>query len=312
MLRKAQTVITGGLGNQLFQIARGLYSSKDDSTSIDLSLGIPRLNPDGDPEICSYLSDSIFIDSNMRKDHVGNRIFNFALRVGVDSVKGRYRSAFIPCVELFCLMAFFLLRGKLRRFYISRGIGFDSRQIYGAVLPVGYFQSYRWLENDDVLEKLRKLSVKKVGNDLQELQRLAPSAKPLIVHCRFGDYKSESNFGIPDISYYENALNYMFANFSFTDIWVFSDEIELAKEKIPEKYREHVRWIENVDNSSAASLDAMRLGYGYVIANSTFSWWGAMLSANAEAPVVAPKKWFRNAPDPVDLIPDSWIRFDPW
>jgi hypothetical protein len=104
----------------------------------------------------------------------------------------------------------------------------------------------------------------------------------------------------------------MFTNFSFTDIWVFSDEIELAKEKIPEIYLDRVRWIENVDNSSAASLDAMRLGHGYVIANSTFSWWGAMLSVNTEAPVVAPKKWFRNAPDPVDLIPDSWIRFDPW
>jgi hypothetical protein len=312
MRRRARTVITGGLGNQLFQIARGLYSSKSDSISIDLSLGVPRLNSDRNPEICSYLSDSIFIDSNVKKDRVGNRIFNLALRFGIGSVKSRYRSAFIPCVELLCSITFLVLRGKLRRFYISRGIGFDSRQMFGNVLSIGYFQSYRWLENNDVLQKLRKLSVKKVGNDLQELLRLAPSAKPLVVHCRFGDYKTESSFGIPDKSYYENALNYMFANFSFNDIWVFSDEIDLAKEKIPEKYVGRVRWIENVDNSSAASLDAMRLGHGYVIANSTFSWWAAMLSANAKAPVIAPKKWFKNGPDPVDLIPDSWIRFEPW
>lgn len=312
MPRRVRTVITGGLGNQLFQVARGLYASKSNSISIDLSLGIPRLNPDGNPEIFSYSNDSIFTHSSARKDHLGNKVFNFALRNGIDSVKGKYRSALIPCVELFCSVTFFVLRGRLRHFYISRGIGFDSRQIYGNVLAVGYFQTYRWLENIDVLENLKKLSVKKVGNDLQELLLLAPSAKPLIVHCRFGDYKTESNFGIPDRNYYENALNYMFANFSFTDIWVFSDEIDLAKEKIPENYLDRVRWIENVDNSSAASLDAMRLGHGYVIANSTFSWWGAMLSVNTEAPVVAPKKWFKNAPDPVDLIPDSWIRFDPW
>jgi len=312
MPRIARTVITGGLGNQLFQVARSLCVSKSNSITIDLTLGIPRLSPDGNPEICSYLNDSIFIDSSAKIDHVGNKVFNFALRIGISSVKGRYRGVFIPCVELFCSITYFVLRGKLRRFYISRGIGFDSRQIYGNVLPVGYFQSYRWLENVDVLENLRKLKVKKVGKDLQELLHLAPSAKPLIIHCRFGDYKSESDFGIPDKSYYEKALRYMFANFSFTDIWVFSDEIELAKEKIPEIYLDRVRWIEDVDNSSAASLEAMRLGHGYVIANSTFSWWGAMLSLNPEAPVVAPKKWFKNAPDPVDLIPDSWIRFDPW
>ena len=312
MSRRVRTVITGGLGNQLFQIARSFYSSKSDSISIDLSLGNPRLNPDGNPEICSYFNNSIIIDSNARKDHVGNKVFNFALRVGIGSVTRRYQSLLIPCIELFCSITLFVLKGKLRRFYISRGIGFDTRQIHGSVLPVGYFQTYRWLENVDVLENLRKLSVKKVGNDLQELIRLSQSAKPLIVHCRFGDYKSESNFGIPDRIYYENALSYMFANFNFTDIWVFSDEINLAKEKIPDKYLDRVRWIENVDNSSASSLDAMRLGHGYVIANSTFSWWGAMLTANAAAPVVAPKKWFRNAPDPVDLIPDSWIRFDPW
>jgi len=312
MPRTARTVITGGLGNQLFQVARSLYASNNNSVSIDLSLGIPRLNPDGNPEICSYLNDSIFIDLSERKDHVGNKVFNFALRVGISSAKRRYSGVLIPCVELFCSLANFVLRGKLRRFYISRGIGFDSRQIYGNALPVGYFQTYRWLENVDVLGNLRELKVRKAGNDLQELESLAQSAKPLIVHCRFGDYKTESNFGIPDRNYYKNALNYMFENFSFTDIWVFSDEIELAKEKIPEIYLDRVRWIENVDNSSAASLDAMRLGHGYVIANSTFSWWGAMLSVNTEAPVVAPKKWFRNAPDPVDLIPDSWIRFDPW
>jgi hypothetical protein len=312
MFKKNIIVVTGGLGNQLFQIARGLYISNDCSLLVDKSVGTPRVNQEGKPEISSYFDDFIYIKPEAKKDFLGSRVFNFALRFGISSQKGGFRQRLIPLIELICTMGFLVLRGNLSRFVISSGIGFDSRNQVRCGFQVGYFQTFRWLEDPQVLQKLRDLKVKKSGKDLEYLQRIAENTKPLVVHCRFGDYKSESDFGIPERSYYQQAIDLLYSNFNFSEIWVFSDEIHLAKEQIPNEYHDRVRWIDDVDNSSAASLDAMRLGSGYVIANSTFSWWGAVLTSNVGAPVVAPKKWFKNAEDPIDFIPESWTRIDPW
>ncbi len=320
MTKENITAITGGLGNQLFQLARGIAASDGVPVKIDLNLGAPRLNSDGEPELDSYVSN-LFILENSKDNrliykriskNLSQRIFNFALRYGVASRSSKIKMKSILMVELFCSFGSLILVGKWRNFTISRGTGFDSRRKSQSSLLVGYFQSYRWLENQNVFNRMRGLTVRNVGPKLAELQALAPQMKPLVVHCRFGDYKSEPGFGIPNASYYRNAIELMFAKENYPEIWVFSDEIDLAHEQIPAEYLNRVRWIEDVDNSSAASLEAMRLGSGYVIANSTFSWWAATLTVNAGCSVVAPTKWFFSGPDPVDLIPNNWIRIDPW
>lgn len=55
-------------------------------------------------------------------------------------------------------------------------------------------------------------------------------------------------------------------------------------------------------------MQLMSLCKHHVIANSSFSWWGAWLNANPEKTVIAPKNWFRNGNNDSDLIPDEWIR----
>jgi hypothetical protein len=54
----------------------------------------------------------------------------------------------------------------------------------------------------------------------------------------------------------------------------------------------------------------MRLGEGYVIANSTFSWWGAYLSRSSNPLIIAPRPWFSKVESPRDLIPDSWLTIE--
>jgi hypothetical protein len=312
MNSKNIVVLTGGLGNQLFQIARGLYCSPNGKIIVDSSLGVPRLNREKLPEVSSLFNDIIYENRNAKQDYLSNKVFNFALRFGISSNGKKLQRILIPIIELFCSIAFIALRREGHKFAISCGIGFDRRIQDRSALQVGYFQTYKWLEKSQVAEKLRSIQVTQEGENLKQLRQIAPHINPLIVHCRFGDYKTESDFGIPGSEYYEKSLDCMFSIRDFSEIWVFSDEINLARMQIPQKYHGRVRWIEDVDNSSAASLDAMRLGNGFVIANSTFSWWGAMLRKNIDAPVIAPAKWFKNAEDPADLIPESWIRIDPW
>mgnify|MGYP003342821508 FL=1 len=97
----------------------------------------------------------------------------------------------------------------------------------------------------------------------------------------------------------------------FDDIWVFSDEINLVRKEIPfkeNKYR--VKWFGNLELTDYETLELMRYGSGYIIANSTFSWWAAYLAYNKSAPVIAPNKWFQQGEDPNELCPPDWIKIE--
>jgi hypothetical protein len=171
---------------------------------------------------------------------------------------------------------------------------------------IGYFQTYRFAVQKEVYLELRNLSV--INNSINEYKLLALIEKPLVVHVRLGDYLSEDNFGVLSNEYYDKALSLMISKFNFKHIWVFSDEIEKAKLYIPKQYLKICRWIGDEEDSAAVTLQKMRLGNGYVIANSSLSWWGSFLSNNSGAPTIAPDPWFIGMNDPIDLIPDNWIK----
>jgi hypothetical protein len=68
--------------------------------------------------------------------------------------------------------------------------------------------------------------------------------------------------------------------------------------------------IPEIDRSPAATLEVMRFGAGYVIANSSFSWWAAFLSKKPDVEVIAPQPWFQGMDEPRDLIPPNWQRIE--
>ena len=89
--------------------------------------------------------------------------------------------------------------------------------------------------------------------------------------------------------------------------YVFSDDIAWCKQslviKFPCVYIDH-----NIGRESYRDMQLMSLCRHYVIANSSFSWWGAWLNPKPEKIVVTPKRWFRNGTDDRDLIPGEWKR----
>jgi hypothetical protein len=91
---------------------------------------------------------------------------------------------------------------------------------------------------------------------------------------------------------------------------VFSDELETARKIIDFPCGLPVRFVESLSESTSANFDALRLGRGYVIANSSFSWWAARLSRNQPCLVIAPKPWFVGVRDDKTLLPSTWLRFD--
>jgi hypothetical protein len=113
---------------------------------------------------------------------------------------------------------------------------------------------------------------------------------------------SKDHHPICDIQYYQNAID----NFDNDVIFlVFSDDINYAKKTFTEnKYT----IIEN--EKDYIDLYLMTMCKSNIIANSSFSWWGAWLNNNTNKKVIAPKKWFGESlkeNNIKDLIPENWI-----
>jgi len=301
--------LMGGLGNQLFQIAAGLNFSltADVPLIIDDSYGNFRKNNYGQADVFTYRTDFIStLKIPPRKHKYLSQILGLLIRISLKSreeLKSRILRLFISKI------ASVVLSLKLHKRVVvwsATDVGFEqiSNSLNSQYL-IGYFQTYRFVALKEVKNLLSNLNI--VDKTIDEHKELANTETPLIVHVRLGDYLHESNFGVLSPNYYEEAIFLMISKYNFKKIWVFSDDIENAKSYIPERFAVLCRWIDDRNDSACLTLEKMRLGSGYVIGNSSFSWWGAYLSHTISAPTVAPDPWFIGMKQPNELIPPNWI-----
>ena len=315
MTKKSKIVtLTGGLGNQLFQLAAGLSVCNQESLQADWVLGKPRLNNLGFPEVDSfYLPDHVTLSDSKKSRLFFAKTAGFYLRQGVEPRKCEKILGVNYLTRIATGIALSVYFKKIVFPYSISGVGFISlcNQIKRNLL-IGYFQSYRWMESASVSSQMHGLKLKEESSEVHEYRNLAKIELPLVVHIRLGDYKGEDAFGIPNIEYYQSAIKDQFQLNQYRKIWAFSDEPELAKDVLKDFDPELIRWIPEIANSTAQTFEVMRFGRGYVIANSSFSWWGAALSYNRGAPVIAPSPWFKKMKDPAYLIPAHWTRLPAW
>ena len=131
------------------------------------------------------------------------------------------------------------------------------------------------------------------------------------IHVRRTDYMHLSNYYyLLDENYYNQALSFFDKN---VNIAVFSDDIEWCKSNL--KYKN----IHFIEESARVDMIIMSLCKSNIIANSTFSFWGAYLNANENKKIICPQKWLKESysllisnqkePDCAkNLIKDDWIR----
>ena len=170
----------------------------------------------------------------------------------------------------------------------------------------GYFQTEKYFKN--IEDEIRSDFTFKsdILNPCKEM--ISSVESPIALHVRRTDYikNSENHFNLP-LEYYEEALKY------FDDgrnVIVFSDDPEWCK---TQDLFSADRFLisENLDNR--VDLCLMSLCDDFIIANSSFSWWGAWLSFNKDKKVIAPVQWFGKTGytkdhNTKDLIPDGWTR----
>ena len=178
---------------------------------------------------------------------------------------------------------------------------------------VGYFQSEKYFKS---LEKIlvKHFTLKPALSSYSEKikRKIQNSNNTVSIHVRRGDFLNSKNVkvhGLCNLQYYQKSINYLEDKFSKLEYYIFSDDIKWCRDNL--KIDNSIFIDSHKKRIPHEDLYLMSLCKNNIIANSSFSWWGAWLNRNVQKIVIAPKLWLRNKKDnelSKHLIPSSWIR----
>lgn len=270
--------LQGGLGNQMFQYsaARALAARHNTKVILDLSWFEQEFN-DGTTSR-HYELGCFVLDATIKKK-------DYSLS--------------------------YKLHERFSHKYSEPHFHFDPNfnSLPGRTRLQGYFQSERYFrEIRPLLLEDFTWKSSPLGRNKQLLAQIAENPSSVSMHVRRGDYVSNKAaakmHGLASLEYYRRAIEYVGRRVKNPELYVFSDDPKWCKENLrfthPTIYVSH-----NTDG--AEDLRLMKACAHNIIANSSFSWWGAWLNQNKNKLVIAPKKWFLHTESNTkDVIPKAW------
>lgn len=183
----------------------------------------------------------------------------------------------------------------------------------GNIYLNGYFQSEKYFNHRraDILRIFQFPELDHKNNKIKE--EILKAENSISIHVRRGDYlKPEvlKHHGVLTTQYYQEALNIINKKLPNYTIFVFSDDPSYCEEVLFNEEK-NVNFITGNEEDAWKDMCLMSHCQHHIVANSSFSWWGAWLSQSEKGMKIAPKKWL-NAPDTEfdinDIIPPSWLK----
>jgi hypothetical protein len=287
--------IIGGLGNQMFQYAAG--------RALSLARGVPL-----------RLDVSDFEGYGLHQGFELTRLFACSPTIA-DSDDVRAMLGWQAAKRIRRVVARPQLRFlRNRHFVLEPHLHYwqGIREVKSPAYLMGYWQSEKYFLA--VAAQIRedfafKLPLSRVN---AELANQISQVSAVSLHVRRGDYvsnpKATAMHGLCSLAYYQAAIQYVAERVTNPVFFVFSDDAAWVKVNLkmdyPCQYVEH-----NQGTESYNDMRLMSLCQHHIVANSSFSWWGAWLNPNPEKIVVAPVNWFNNTVvNAADLIPAEWVR----
>ena len=284
--------IIGGLGNQLFQYAVGRHLAK--ILGVDLKLDVSGFNT---YKLHAYSLAPFNVKQVFSTAKENARMTGRGLGL--------------------CSRALLRITGQRDKFLRTHIA--EAKQFYfdPAILTLpdgvyldGYWQTEKYfLGIQDIIHEEFALKSAPAGRDLELAEQIS-SCESVSLHVRRGDYVTNSQTykacGVCPLAYYEGAVKWLSESVRSPQFFVFSDDIEWSRKNLsmpfPVTFVSH-----NGPDKNYEDLRLMSLCKHQIIANSSFSWWGAWLNRNPGKKVVAPKHWFKTR-ETIDLIPAGWMR----
>ncbi len=312
-LRIDSEVITvslmGGLGNQMFQYAAGKALAERHGVPLVLDLsGFRATNPRNTPR--PFLLDRLAVP-----EAVASAQCQGVERPKENFSRARWKTRFDRLLGKAGLPKLATSRSEYREPHFHYDPAFEALGSQMALF--GYFQSERYFSS--IAGRLRDwLAVREPlsGAAADMLRQIEASRLPVSIHIRRGDYLKSGTHevhGILGEPYYRQGLERLESvTGREAEFFVFSDDPEAAGQVlsfVPASRLHHVRGDPERPWEDMALMARCR---HHVIANSSFSWWGAWLNSSSEKIVIAPRAWFTQTElrlrDTSDLFPSSWIQ----
>jgi hypothetical protein len=198
---------------------------------------------------------------------------------------------------------------------VERYFHFDPAILHAGdnVYLDGFFQSEKYFL--DQVEIIRRDFTLRLGLEFRMNRDLLPQVEQcesVSIHVRRGDYASDKKtnqfHGLCPPEYYRRCLEHVAAQVRNPVFFLFSDEPDWVRENL--HLSQPVTLVSNGRLKDYEELRLMSLCRHHIIANSSFSWWGAWLDPRPDKIVCAPEHWFADKLiNTSDLIPEGWIRF---
>jgi len=279
--------IRGGLGNQLFQYS----AARSLADRLNVNLGL---------DTREYNANSPF--------EMGLKHFNIRAEFNPKGLMKHKKNGFSKYILDIAL-------GNHKNVYKETNLGFNNlfHSLPNKTYLKGYWQSEKYFENNkkNVFEDLRIIAPQSKKNI--KISENISKTNSVSLHIRRGDYVTNSSYnmkhGTCSLDYYKRSVDYLSKslNKNFT-IFAFSDDPEWVFKNL--KLPMDIQFIDH--NSSKKNYEDLRLMSQCnhnIIANSSFSWWGAWLNKSPKRTIISPKEWFadKNIKN-IDIIPNNWIK----
>ena len=305
--------LVGGLGNQLFQYSNARANNLEEKLQLTFDFGHKKQQHSLNKEITDFTIDNYDSITFIKRLFWVKRLFhNLILRTSSPFKSQENFLSIRRFLHSFAKVAFICLHLGRISVISQNGTRYSKPSLstnQKDTFQIGYFQHYKWDNHELVYSHLKSLNIKDPSPIFLDYRNSFLSKKVLIIHCRLGDYALEKNFGIPTKRYFDNAINYHLSQVDYDELVLFTNDKSGSDKFVDRKFKARV--IAGDSGLSASeTLELMRLGSGYVISNSTFSWWGAFLSRSENPLVVCPTPWFIALKEPQGLIPPNWIRIE--
>lgn len=207
------------------------------------------------------------------------------------------------------------------RLIASRSYYADERQFHfepwiltlkDPVYLDGYWQTEKYFKDIEPIIRKEFTLKNQLSDTSLEFLRQIKKENAVSLHVRRGEMASVKRIhewhGTCSVEYYNEAIRKIGELSANPHFFIFSDDPAWVKKHITPPFPT-IYVTGNLEHPEE-DLYLMSMCKHHIIANSSFGWWGAWLNPRKDKTVIAPKKWFANAPrnNTKDLIPDSWIK----
>jgi len=276
----AYITFQGGLGNQMFQYVFLKYIE---------TFGYKV-----------FVDKSLYNKTKMHNGFILDKVFDSEIQFTEDSIF-LLNNKFLKKIYEF---------GIFKKKVISE-VNYDFKVLkkYSEIRFIGYWQSEKFI--GDIYKNINSFfEFKKRILSLSCLSILVniENSNSVAIHIRKGDYSEIKNskiFGLCSSDYYKKAIIRMHSLLNVElKYYIFSDDLKYAKSLLGDELAYNYVDI----NNESEELFLMHKCKHQIIANSTFSWWGATLNKNDNKVIICPFPWYDNPKTENIFIPTKWIQ----